>query len=166
MTHIKRAALTAALILAATASAAAAAGALIPAGNAVIDQAQASFVDWIVGLVVTGFFGLLAWIAARLKIKVVEYFNRNAITAAATNFANSVIDELQARYLASASPDLSDLIIEGAGYVRDGSRDAIKEGQMSAARLETIVTGALKAKGQDTLTAALRQAGGPVPPAS
>lgn len=58
----------------------------------------------------------------QLKIKVAEYFNHDTMKTAAENFANSVIDDLQARYLAQDTPDLSDLMARGFEYVQGASR--------------------------------------------
>ena len=103
------------------------------------------------------------WLGRVIGIKVVEHFNREAIARAARNCANSVIDELQLRYLRAgpAGLDLRDLIINGAEYVTSGSQDAVKESGIRTDRIKTIVEGALKNRAKDLLAAQLRASGIP-----
>lgn len=157
VTHFNRAALAAIFLVGATVTAAAAAS-LVPAANAVIDQAQVSVVEWIVGGAVAAFFAFLGFLGRKIGIKVVEHFNRAAISAAAENFGNLVIDDLQARYLAQDIPDLSDLVARGLTYVHGGSNDAISESKIANSRLKTIIEGQLKHKGIAAATAVVTAA--------
>lgn len=122
----------------------AAAQSIAPVANTLIDQTQGIVVAYLTEIIVAAFFGFLAWVAKTLRIKVVEYFNRDAILRAVTNFANANIDLLQARYLDSQNPDLRDLIADGIAHVRTGSPDAVAESRITQDRLATIVEGALR----------------------
>lgn len=133
--------------------------------NPVIDQAQPTVADWISTGITSAVWGFLAFMARKTGIKFIEKMNRDAIRTAAVNFANFAIDELQERFLGAApgvSPDLSDLIVRGVDYVRGGSKDAIAESGIATDRLAKQVEGALREKGAELLTAALRDAGAPV----
>lgn len=136
---------------------------LASTANAVVDQAQPSAAEWIGTTVSSAVMIFATWLGRVLGIKVVEYFNREAIARAAGNFANSVIDELQLRYLRAgpAGPDLHDLIITGAEYVTSGSQDAVKESGIRTDRIKVIVEGALKDRAKDLLAAQLRASGIP-----
>lgn len=134
------------LILLLTAALPAAAQSIAPVANSIIDQTQGIVVAYLTEIIVAAFFAFLAWIAKSLRIKVVEYFNRDAILTAVTNFANANIDLLQARYLASQSPDLGDLIAKGIAHVQSGSPDAVAQSKITQDRLATIVEGALRAR--------------------
>lgn len=113
--------------------------------NTVIDQAQSSVVEIVAGAAVTGFFGVLTWIGATLRIKVVEHFNRETMLTAATNFANFAVDQLQARFLGSETDpiDVSDLIEQGIDYIKAGNPDAVKQSGISDDRLGKLVNGAM-----------------------
>src|SRR5690606_15541283 len=126
---------------------------LASTANTVVDQAQPAAAEWIGTTVSSAVMIFATWLGRVIGIKVVEYFNRDAIATAARNFANSVIDELQLRYLRAgpAGPDLGDLIIRGTGYVAGGSQDAVRESGMRTGRIETIVEGALKERAKDLL---------------
>lgn len=134
---------------------------LAAAANTVVDQAQPSAAEWIGTTVSSAVMIFATWLGRVIGIKVVEYFNRDAITTAAKNFANSVIDELQLRYLRAgrADPDLRDLIIKGTQYVTGGSQDAVKESGIRTDRIKTIVEGALKERAKDLLAEKLRATG-------
>lgn len=135
-----------ALAFLAAAALPAAAQTITPVANTVIDQSQGILVAYLSEIIVAVFFGFLAWITKTLRIKVVEYFNRDAILKAVTNFGNANIDLLQARYLKSSNPDLADLVTKGIQYVQTGSPDAVAQSGMTRDRLATIVEGALRAR--------------------
>lgn len=138
---------------------------IAPVANGAIDQAQPAIAEWISTGVTSGAMVFLAWLGRRIGVKIVEKLNRDAIATACRNFANFTIDELQLRFLDSgtAAPDLSDLVERGLAYVSGGSKDAIKESAISTDRLRKQVEGALRDKGADLLSKALRDAG--LPPA-
>ena len=130
------------------------AGALAPILNGAVDQAQPTITEWISTGVDTGLSVFLIWLGRKVGIRLIEKLNRDAIRTASKNFSNSVIDELQGRFLKAgvgATPDLSDLVERGLAYVAGGSKDAIKENKVEAARLRKQVEGALREKGTDLL---------------
>ena len=131
------------------------AGAMIPVVNGAIDQAQPSIAEWISTTFDAVLTGFVIWIGRGVGIKFIEKMNRDAIKTAAGNFANFVVDELQARFLrAGPQADISDLVELGLDYVRGGSKDAIKENKVEAERLRKQVEGALRIKGTDLLAKA------------
>lgn len=115
--------------------------------NNAIDSVQTEAVDYIATAAGTLFFGFLTWVGATIRIKVVEHFNREAIEKGVKNFADSVIDELQRRYLsrgALAEPiDVSDLIYKGIDYVRGGNPDAVRQSGITDDRLGRMLNGAM-----------------------
>lgn len=136
------------------------AGTMIPVVNGAIDQAQPSLADWISTTFDATLSVFLIWLGRKVGIKLIEKLNRDAIRTASRNFANFVVDELQARFLrAGPQADISDLVERGLDYVRGGSKDAIKEKKVEAERLRKQVEGALREKAADLLAKKLREAG-------
>lgn len=119
--------------------------------NQLIDRAQPAAALWFSNIVTTLFLGFTAWLGNRIGIRVLEKFNRDAVKTAAENFANSVIDELQLRFLDAdkVQPDITDLVNRGVEYVSKGSPDAIKNLPLLPYRLRQQVEGALLKKAHD-----------------
>jgi hypothetical protein len=144
----------------------AAAAAPIPLGsigslvNPVIDQAQGAVVAWVATGVVSACFAALTWIGGKIGFRVVDRLNRATIQESAERYTNTIIDQIQLRYLASASgvPDLSDLVLGGIGYIKAGNSGTVKAGGFTDSKLGDYVTGAMN----DKLTKVLAKAGAPV----
>lgn len=120
--------------------------------NTTIDSIQNDVVTYIVGAAMTAFFSALTWVSLKLKIKVTEYFNRNAMELAAKRYANDMIDVLQNRLIGTSSLqtiEVTDLVRSGIDYIKTGNSDAVKESKITTDRLATIVRGALNAKVED-----------------
>lgn len=115
--------------------------------NTVIDQTQVQIIAGIVGVLVTGFFGFLTFIANKIGVKAQEYFNRDAIETAANRYANSIVDLLQERYLgAGTPPKYNDLIREGLKYIKKGNPDAVEQSGITDDRLTTVLKSAINSK--------------------
>lgn len=143
-----------ALAIAPVAALALGAGSLV---NDVVDTAQPTIVDWISTVVTSGVALFLTWLSRAVGIKALEYFNRDAVAAACRNYANFVIDELQIRFAGAGGPkpDLADLVHRGVGYVSAGSKDAIREQDLTRERLAKQVEGALREKGAELAAVAV-----------
>lgn len=127
--------------------------------NPLIDTVQGQVVAYIAVTVTSLFFGFLAFIGNKLKIKVAEHFNRETIEKGAKRFANSVVDQIQEALAKGEKPNIGHLVRIGVEYVRTGNADAVRESKLTTARLETIVKAELNQKTTDLLAKALTKAG-------
>lgn len=123
----------------------AAAAALGGLANPIIDQAQGAVASWIATSVVSACAAVLTWIGSKIGIRVVERLNRATLQEAAERYANTIIDQIQVRYLASRDglPDLSDLVLGGIGYVKAGNGGTVKSGKFTDSKIGDYVTGAI-----------------------
>lgn len=132
--------------------------------NPIIDQLQVDLVGRLVESVVGVFFLVATWISGKVGIRFVERLNRQTLQEAATRYANSIIDQIQLRYLGSAPPDLSDLIGQGITYIKTGNAGTVKQTRITDDRLGTYIEEAIQGVRMDKLAeaaaaAALKRAG-------
>lgn len=146
-----------ALTLAPLTAAAASIGSI---ANPIIDQVQGEVVRWIVGGALAAFWSAATWLGGVIGWRFIEKMNRATIQEAAERYANTIIDQIQVRYLASANglPDLSDLVLGGIGYIKAGNGGTVKSGGFTDSKIGDYVTGAIN----DKLMRVLAKAGAPV----
>ena len=129
---------------------------LPPLAHSVVDQVQSSLAEWVEVTVTSGFFAFVAWIGNKLKIKITERLNREAIQDAISNYSNSIIDELQKRLGQPEPAPIQDLVNRGVKYVREGSPDAIRElPGLDLNRLGVQVEAGLRKKAAEALSGRL-----------
>lgn len=114
--------------------------------NPLIDQFQGEFVSWIVSGALAAFWTVATWLGSIIGWRFIEKMNRATMQEAAERYGNTVIDELQMRYLGNPAPDLSDLIQRGVGYIKDGNAGTVKQSKIKDDRIAAYVTeGLMKA---------------------
>lgn len=133
-----------ALIALALAVAAAYAAPVVANINPVIDQVQAPVAAWIADLMVSAFFAAATWLGGIIGVRVIEKLNRATMREAAERFANGIIDQVQARYVGEAAPDLTDLVNQGIGYIKTGNAGTVKQSKISDDRLGAYVAEAIQ----------------------
>lgn len=114
--------------------------------NPLIDQFQGEFVSWIVSGALAIFWTVATWLGSIIGWRFIEKMNRATMQEAAERFANTVIDELQLRYLGNATPNLSDIVQRGVDYIKDGNAGTVKQSKIKDDRIAAYVTeGLMKA---------------------
>ena len=130
-----------------------------PIANPVIDHVQGTLVGWAADAAVTAFFTAAAWFGGLIGVRIVERLNRQTLQEAATRYANSIIDQLQARYIGSTDPNIGDLVGAGIGYIKAGNPGTVKQTKATDDRLGTYVRSAIQQVKADKLADALKRAG-------
>lgn len=108
--------------------------------NPLIDQFQGELVNWIVSGALAVFWAVATWLGGIIGWRFIEKLNRATMQEAAERFANTVIDELQLRYLGSAAPDLSDIVQRGVTYIKDGNAGTVRQSKIKDDRIAAYVT--------------------------
>lgn len=108
--------------------------------NPLIDHFQGQMITWIVSGVMALFWGVATWLGGMIGWRFVEKLNRATMTEAAERFANTVIDELQQRYLHNPAPELSDIVQRGVDYIKDGNAGTVKQSKIKDDRIAAYVT--------------------------
>lgn len=125
-------------------AAAARAAGIAAAANPLVDAIQIQIVEYVVGAAVATFFTVASYIGGKFGIKLIEEKSRATLQEAAERFANSIIDQVQARYLGGVAPDMSDLIAQGVDYVKSGNPGTIRQIKITDDRIGAYVSAALR----------------------
>lgn len=139
------------LLLAVFVPASAMAASIGAVANPVIDQFQGELVRGLVNGALALFWAAATWLGGIIGWRFVEKLNRQTLQEAAERFGNTVIDEVQARYLGSATPDLRDIIQQGVDYIKDGNAGTVKQSKVTDDRLGAYVSAAIKQSMAGTL---------------
>ena len=119
--------------------------------NPIIDHVQVELVSWIATGAMSAFWVVATWFGGLIGIRFVERMNRQTLQEAAERWINMKIDEIQARYLETSTPDLSDIIAGGIRYIKTGNPGTVKQAKATDDRLDAYLRAAISMGKQQSL---------------